>query len=156
VRLVDDEHRDARHHELVEDVGIGELLGRQEEELERVLGEVGQHVGAFARRHGGVQLRGVAGGALAQVFDLVALQCDQRRDHDGGALSQQTGDLVDRRLPRPGRHHGQGVPIVEHGLDGLALAGAQQLEAEALPGDACDCLRPGRHRRSEVALRRCG
>ena len=42
VRLVDHEQRGPRDRELVEHVVVGELLGREEDELERVLGQLGQ------------------------------------------------------------------------------------------------------------------
>ncbi|HEX7956611.1 MAG TPA: ATP-dependent DNA helicase RecQ, partial [Pyrinomonadaceae bacterium] len=74
VRLVDHEQRGARHGQLVEHVLVGELLRGQEEELERVLGQLGQRPVALRRRDLGVQLGGAARGALGQVLDLVALE----------------------------------------------------------------------------------
>ena len=51
---------------------------------------------------------------------------------------QQPGDLVDRRLPRAGRHHDQRVVAGERGLDPLALARAQLGVAERLARDPVD------------------
>ena len=137
VRLVDDEEGRPGRGEIVEDGGVGELLGGEEEKLERVLGQLGERLLALALRHARVELRG-AERAVAQPVDLVALERDQRRDDKGRALRQETGDLVDRRLPRPRGQHGERVAAGEDALDGLALAGAQHLEAEDLAGGAFD------------------
>ena len=145
VRLVDHQQRRPGDRQLVQHVGVGELLGGEEEELERLLGELGQRPRALGGGDMGVQLRGAAGDALGEVLDLVALERDQRRDHDRRARGQQPGDLVDRRLARAGRHHDERVAAGEHGLDRLALARAQRVEAECLPRHALDALRGVRH-----------
>jgi len=143
VRLVDDEQRGLRDRELVEHVGVGELLGCEEHELQRVLGQLGERRGPLGGRDVGVQLRGAAGRPVAQILDLLALQGDQGRDDDGRARDQQAGDLVDRRLARAGRHHDQRVAPGQRRLDRLALPGAQALEAERLAGDAVDPVHGG-------------
>src|SRR3712207_8146983 len=56
----------------------GELLGRQEQELERVLGQLVQRLLALALGQRGVQLRGPARGELVEPVHLVALERDQR------------------------------------------------------------------------------
>ena len=137
VRLVDDEEGRPGGGELVEDGGVGELLGGEEEELERVLGQLGERLLALALRHARVELRG-AERAPAQPVDLVALERDQRRDDERRPLRQEPGDLVDRRLPRPGGQHRERVAPGQDALDGLALAGAQRREAEDLAGRAFD------------------
>ena len=49
MRLVDHEQRDVGDGQLVEHLLAGELLGRQEQELERPLGQLVQRVLALAR-----------------------------------------------------------------------------------------------------------
>jgi hypothetical protein len=56
VGLVDHEQRRLGHGELVEHVGVGQLLGREEQELKRVLGEVGDRLLALGARDGRVEL----------------------------------------------------------------------------------------------------
>ena len=138
VRLVDDEQRRLRDRELVEHLRLGELLGREEHELERVLGQLGERLVPLGGPDAGVELRRTARRPRAQVLDLLALERDQRRDDDGGAGQQQRGDLVDRRLARAGRHDHERVAAVEHRLDRLALARAERVEAEHLARDAVD------------------
>ena len=84
MRLVDDEQRRPRDGQLVEHVVVGELLRGEEDELQRVLGELGQRRIALRRRDGRVELGRPARRALAQVVDLVALEGDERRDDDRG------------------------------------------------------------------------
>ena len=62
MRLVDDEQRRLGDRELVEHVRVGELLGREEDELERVLGQLGQRGVALGGPHRRVELRRPAGG----------------------------------------------------------------------------------------------
>ncbi len=86
VRLVDHEQRRRRATASSSSTsGVGELLGREEDELERVLGQLGERGLALGGRDGRVELRRAARRALAQVVDLVALERDQRRDDDGRA-----------------------------------------------------------------------
>ena len=58
----------------------------------------------------------------AQVGELIVLERDQRRDDDGRARPQQPGQLVDGRLPGPGRQHGQHVAARDQRLDRAAAA----------------------------------
>ena len=114
VRLVDDHQRRARASDLLEHVGVGELLGRHEQELEAVL----------ARRRRAPRSRSDSRDALeetaaappsrlvVEALDLVALEGDQRRDDERRPVEQQPGDLVDRRLAVARRHDGQRVAAV--------------------------------------------
>jgi hypothetical protein len=52
VGFVDDEQRRARRRQLAEHVGVRELLGRQQQELEGVLGQLGERPLALGRREG--------------------------------------------------------------------------------------------------------
>jgi hypothetical protein len=112
VRLVDHQQRRPGDGELVEHVRVRELLRRQEEELELLVGELGERLVAVGGADGRVELGGAAGGPLPQILDLVALEGDQRGDDHGRALDQQPGDLVDRRLPGARRHDREGVAAV--------------------------------------------
>ena len=115
-----------------------QLLGREEEELERALGELVQRVLALGGRDRRVQLRRTARGELVEGLHLVALERDQRRDDDRRARGQQPGDLVDRRLARAGRHHDQRVVAGERGLDPLPLSRTQLRVSERLSRDPVD------------------
>ncbi len=86
---------------------------------------------ALGRRHAGVQ-RGRRQSARTQRVHLVFHQCDERRDHDGGTVEQQRGKLKAERLARPGGHHGDQVPALEHRLRGLALTGTECRETKPL------------------------
>jgi hypothetical protein len=155
VSLVDDQQRRGGDCQLVEEIGIGELLRSEQEELERILGELGERLLALRGRQARIELRGpepsvglghelVRPGCepllapLLQRLDLVALQRDQGADDDGGAFDEQAGDLVDGRLSGARRHDRERVPAGENGLDRLELARPEVLVAEGLARDAAD------------------
>ena len=62
------------------------------------------------------------------------------------SLEDQRRQLVDRRLARSGRQHGQRVPPRQHGIDRLGLAGPQVVEPERVTRDATDLREGGGHR----------
>ena len=133
--------------ELVEHVRVGELLRRQEDELQRVLGQLGERRVALGRRHGRVQLRGAAGRALAQVLDLLALERDQRRDDDRRARQAAAR--------RSGRSPTCPIPVdittsVSRPASTASIAsrwpGRSAREAERLARDAVDPVRVGHAR----------
>ena len=66
--------------------------------------------------------------------------------------SSRPGDLVDRRLARPGRHDDERVAARQRRLDRLALPWAQRVEAERLARDALDPV--GRHRADSARFAR--
>ena len=72
MRLIDDEQRRLRVPDGVDHLGLGQLLGGEEEELERVLGQLGERRFPLGGRDGRVDLRRPARRAPAQVVDLVA------------------------------------------------------------------------------------
>jgi hypothetical protein len=78
VGLVDDQQRRSRHGELGQHLLVGELLGSQEQELERVLGQLGERAFALGGGQGRVELRGAARRRRVEILDLVALEGDQR------------------------------------------------------------------------------
>jgi hypothetical protein len=146
VGLVDGEQPRPRALQRLPGLGVGELLRRQEDERARVArGE--QRRRACARRLLRVEHdRRQAG--RPHMRELVVLQRDQRRDDDRRARSEHPGQLVDRRLPAPGRQHRQHVAAAGQRLRRAQLSRPQLLEAEPLPGRAPRSrLRPaGRHR----------
>ena len=99
MRLVHDEQPRAGAPQRRARLVVGELLGRDEDEL------VGPARLDERRRPRTRRLRGVEhrGGQARrpQVRQLVVLQRDQRRHDDGRAVAQQAGQLVDRRLAPP-------------------------------------------------------
>ena len=132
MRLVDDEQAGPALLDLVEHLGVAQLLGSQQEHLDLPGGEGLERLApgplAARRADGG---RGVA--VLAQGLDLVTLQRDGRADHEGRAVEQVAGGLVDGRLAGPGGQDGDRVPH-EHRLDGLALAGPEGLDVRGHTG----------------------
>jgi hypothetical protein len=132
VRLVDDEQRHVRRAQLPEHLVVGQLLGREQEELDLPGGEVGEGPLPLRRRHGRVEQRGPLAGLL-QRPQLVVLQRDGRRDHQRAAVDQPGGDRVDQRLAGAGREHGQRVAL-QHRLDRLGLPGPELGRAEHLLG----------------------
>ena len=128
VRLVDDEQADALHEGgqlLFAERRVVQALGRDQEHVDLVGGQLGEHVVPLVR------VRGVDGdGAHPGTGgrrDLVAHEGEQRGDQDGGAgtalAQQQGGDEVDGRLAPPRALHDEGPSAgVDERLDGLELA----------------------------------
>jgi hypothetical protein len=107
-----------------QDVGVGELLGREEHEVGTPVraGELLEDLLSMAGRITRVEDDGGQLGPMLQRSRLVALQSDERRDHNGRAGEHGPGHLVDRGLAGARRQNREGVPPVQHALDGLALA----------------------------------
>ena len=130
VRLVDDEQRGVRAVEGGDDVGVAELLRRQQQHVQAPCGEVVQSLRLRLLRGGRVQrLDAVA--VLAQALHLVALQGDGRADDECGPAEHARDRLVDRGLAGARGEDGDGV-AAERGLDGLALPRAEVLDAGGL------------------------
>ncbi len=131
VRLVDRDEAGSRLGERAANLGVRELLGGEEEELQ------------LARRRGGQRLRPLPlglgraepGGPELQVLDaepldLVLLQREQRRHDDGAPVEEDPGHLVAERLAGAGRRHEQHVAAPEQGAHRLLLAGKEVGMAE--------------------------
>lgn len=73
-----------------------------------------------------------------QVGQLIVLQRDQRRHDHHRPGPQQPGQLVDRRLARAGRQHGQHVPPGGQRADRAQLPGTELPEAQALARQLLD------------------
>jgi len=149
VRLVDGHQARAQGRHPLQHLGVGQLLGREEQELDRAGGDPLQRLAplAFGLRRADPD-RACAGAGRLDAGDLVVLQGEQRRDDDGRPVDEQSGELVDQRLARAGRRDQQHVLPVEQRDRGLGLAGEESVVVEPLPGGAA-YLRDGRcrHRR---------
>jgi hypothetical protein len=134
VRLVDGDQGDPGLAQPVDDLVLGELLGREEDVAGRSGGDGLPRLLELPVRPGGVDRHGA--GRVRVVLDaddLVLLQGHEGGDHDDGAVECECGDLVDRGLAGAGRHEGEGVAAVEDGVD-HALLGLAEFPAEDLGG----------------------
>jgi hypothetical protein len=130
VRLVDDEQRRPAGGKALDHVVPGELLGREQQELDRPVGERVEDRRADAVGNGRVERSGAADVELLEGSQLVALQREERRDDKRRTRALDGGQLVDRGLAAAGRKQGKGVAPADRGPDGLVLAGQQPLVAE--------------------------
>lgn len=134
------------HHEqaragrlhLVHRLGVGQLLGRNEEELELAVAKLREDLATLSDTDGGVGGGGLAHLGVSDGVHLVLVQCDQRRDHHRAAGDEGGGHLVDGRLPGPGRHDQESVVTLEDGSGRFGLAGPERLDAESGLGFAGD------------------
>ena len=146
VRLVDDEQRDACRAQRLDDLVVGQLLGGQEHVLGGAVAQLLPRPAGLRRPLGGVDHDGVGRLGAGEALALVALQGDQRRDHDRRAVEEQGGHLVDRGLPRAGGQHREHVAALGERLHRRQLLGAQLRPAEGLLGDAGELVaRSSRH-----------
>ena len=155
VGLVDDEQRDARGPQRLDDLVVGQLLGGEEHVLGTAVAQLLPRPAGLRRALRGVDHHGVGRLGVGEPLPLVALQGDQRGDDHGRAVEQQGGNLVDRRLACAGGQHREHVAAVGERLHGRQLLGAQLCPAERLLGDAGQFLPrpvPG----AATSGRRCG
>ena len=97
MRLVDGEERYVDPRQRLAEARRRHALGRHVEELEAAVHEVAAHGVALLVGHARVQRRGRDAG-LAKRLDLVAHECDQRRDDDGRAAAAERRHLITDRL----------------------------------------------------------
>lgn len=122
--------------EPVRDVRLGQLLGSEEDHVDRGGADAGPCRLVVASALGGVDGGGAQRAGSEQTLHLVALKRDQRRhDHDRTA-EQDRGHLVHGGLARAGRHDGEYVTPLHHGLHRAELGRAQLLPAEDPTGGA--------------------
>ena len=141
MRLVHDEQGRPGLGDLVDHRRVGQLLRREEEELQSaVLCRVECLIAGPLPLDGGNP--GRATGGVAAALDgahLVPLQREQRRHHDGGPADDDSWHLVDRGFAGAGRHHRERVAAGEDGGHRLQLTGTQVRPTEDLtcgPPDA--------------------
>ncbi len=127
--FVDREQRHLRAFEQVQETRGEQPLGRDVQEFQSAAEEAPLDVGLRRRIETGIQERR-RHAELAQRFHLVLHQCDQRRDHDRGAVAKQRGDLVAQRLAAAGRHQHQRVAAVQQVFDDGLLAVAERAVPE--------------------------
>src|SRR5215218_10040500 len=142
VRLVDDEQRGLRLPEPLQRLLVVELLRRDEQKLEVAFFQILKRLLPIGLSYGRVHLGRFARLLFLDALDLVLLQSNKRGDDNRWSGDHETRDLINRRLPRAGRHHGQRVATIENRLDGLFLAGAKALVFKPLPGNAVDVVLP--------------
>jgi hypothetical protein len=65
-----------------------------------------------------------------ELVELILHQRDERRDHDRHSWFDQGWDLVAQRFAGAGRHDGERMAAVEHGVDHGALSDSQLADAE--------------------------
>ncbi len=110
---------------------VGQLLRGEEHE------RAGVTRGEQRRRAGASRLLGVQHdgrqASRPQVGELIILQGDQRRHDDRRPGPQQSGQLVDRRLPAAGRQHRQHVAAASQRLGRAQLPGAEPVKAKPVP-----------------------
>ena len=134
VGFVDDEQRDAAG--LLEfglEVRVLQSLGGDVDQLGFAGGDVFRGFGGLGDAEGGVELLDGDIGVL-RFFALIFHEREQGRDDDHGMRQEERGELEGERFAGSGGHDGEGVAAVQDGLDDLALAGAEALNAEALAG----------------------
>jgi hypothetical protein len=133
VRLVDG-------HERTVDLAHERAEAREGEALRGDIGDL--ELAAGQRRHAPADLLAVQRGrqeggvdaARGECGDLIVHERDQRRHDEGGPLEHGRRELVDQRLPAAGGGDQEEAPLIDDGLDGLALAGAKGVVAEAAEG----------------------
>ena len=128
--LVNCDQADRKPAQTIKGVRLHQAFRRQVEKTERALTGCAPRLSVYL-----AVLTVVDGCRLdaerAQGCDLVLHQGDQRRDDDGEPAKHQSGNLVDQRLPRAGRHDGEDVLAGKQRVDGFLLPGAEFVKAEA-------------------------
>ena len=136
VRLVDREERDRERADELERAVEHEALRRHVEQVEPPAAQVAQHLGRLLGRERGVQHRR-RNAVRAQRVDLVFHERDERRDHDGRAVTMQRRHLIAERLAATGGHQYERAAPVDDVLDDLALVGPELVVAEDVAKRAC-------------------
>jgi hypothetical protein len=131
VRLVDDEQRHLAVQQHLEELAVAKALGRHVQDLAPAALHRLFRLPLLPRRLAGVDGPRVHP-QLVELVRLVLHQRDERRHHDGQPRQQQRRQLVDERLPRPGRQHDQRVAPRQRGADGLLLSRAELVQREVL------------------------
>ena len=131
VRLIDRQQRDLGLFQKIDRVRFQQTFRRHIDEAQFAARDLIEDRPVFRRIVRRVERR--RGDAIAaQLRHLIAHQRDERRHHDGEAVTNERRQLIAQRLAAAGRHHRQHVATVENGADDIALPRPKGLEAEGL------------------------
>ena len=134
VGLVDGDEREARGLQPVE-ARLQQRFRGHVEEVQLAPLDIAPEQILFRAPEPGIERRRLHAGR-SERRHLVFHQCDQRRDDEADARTDQRRDLVAERLASAGRHQDEGVVSRDHMLDDLPL-----LPAEGVI--AINCLQNG-------------
>ena len=124
VRLVDSDQRQRQVAQPVDQVRLGQSLGRDIEQVQLSGPRRAPDLRPVVQRHAGIQPRR-RHPLLFQRLDLVGHQGDQRRNDEAQPGAQHGGDLIADALAAAGGQHGQHVAAGQHLGDHLGLAPAE-------------------------------
>ncbi len=141
VGLVDDKERRLARLHAGKCLLVRKLFRRQEEELGCTLRELVECFLTLGRKQSRVEQRRAARIHFGDRLNLVLLQGNQRRHHDGDARDDGASDLIDSGLPRARRHDRECVVAGKHGGDGLFLARPQLFVPQFRAGNPAHGLR---------------
>ena len=130
VRLVDDEERDRDLPQDRDERIVLELLGRDEDDLDRAATDArnGRKLLIFGERR--VQRDDLVDAELMQHVDLILHQRDQRAHDDGRPFHEQRGKLIAQRFSRTGRKNCQGIGARQNAGNDFFLTRIKALESE--------------------------
>ena len=131
MRFVDGEQADARLAQHRLGAVEREPLGRGVKQAQAAVGDGIEQRRRFLAAVRGIE-RACRDAEALQLRDLVAHQRDQRRNHDGQPIAQQSGQLIAQRLAAARRHHGEHVLAFEDSADNLVLARPEIRKPEGL------------------------
>ena len=140
MRLVDNEQVDHRGFQAVDELGVGQALGRRVDELLPPCLDCLLDLAKLGGRERAVDRRDLDP-ALVQGVGLVLHQGDQRTDDHRRPLQRQGGQLEAEALARAGRHDHQRVAPLQRRADGPLLTRPEPSEPEMFPQDPPE-LRP--------------
>ncbi len=129
VRLVDRDDAERAALQQCRGLPIRQPLRCDVDEIELACDVCPLHLGALGCRLRRVQIRRVHA-VGAQRVDLIVHECDQRADHESGALAHERGHLVGDALSGAGRHQHDSIPTADHLIDDRLLVAAERVVSE--------------------------
>ncbi len=138
VCFVHDEEFRRRRRQRLDRAFRGELFRSQQEVFQVSVLKVGERVESLSGCQRRVELGRHSGLPFLDGVDLVLLEGDHRRHHDGRSGNEFPRNLVDERFPGARRKDDQRVPAHDDGLDGIELSGPKVANAQVIAGDLCD------------------
>jgi hypothetical protein len=129
VRFIDGHERQAQSLQRLDELGQGEPLWRDVEELDRLRRDLAKHLRHLARTQGAVQeLRGDA--VLPRRIHLVLHERDKRADDHSRPGQKERRELIAQGLPAARGHDSEHVPLRKDGPDDVLLVRPEGLESE--------------------------